>query len=280
MVSLISTNDVENEIGFWRVVLGRVVYKNGFSIDRITQDVDEHFVALETYVDDIIKVKLRDAHIKAETFFDLLAMMLTNYNNWVLSSKEYNADIENRYIDILYYLTCDVIIGFNRVILSLNKRITKTDKISHKEVAKILSNELRSKKVYSLTKSTELNLAISSVDYTGDIIYPKITSILEDQSRGNGVKRNPKPVIPEAAKTLKGGDLGFGSLLFLTKNLPSPRFKMNIFMDYNVVSGKISYPEDVKRALERLNGLLQGIRHNTNIIDSELDNGGIDAGDL
>jgi len=100
------------------------------------------------------------------------------------------------------------------------------------------------------------------------------------QSRGNGVKRGQKSTIPEAAKTLKGGDLGFGSLLFLGKNLPSPRFKMNMFMDYNVASGKIRYPSDIKRALTKLNSLLQGIEPNSNIINSELDGGTIDDSDL
>jgi len=100
------------------------------------------------------------------------------------------------------------------------------------------------------------------------------------QSRGNGVKRGQKSTIPEAAKTLKGGDLGFGSLLFLGKNLPSPRFKMNMFMDYNVSSGKIRYPSDIKRALTKLNSLLQGIEPNSNIINSELDGGTINDSDL
>lgn len=91
------------------------------------------------------------------------------------------------------------------------------------------------------------------------------------QSRGNGVKRAPQSTIPEAAKTLKGGDLGFGSVLFLGKNLPSPRFKMNMFMDYDIGTGKINYPDDIKAALEKLNSLLQGIQPNMLDSNSELE---------
>jgi hypothetical protein len=92
------------------------------------------------------------------------------------------------------------------------------------------------------------------------------------QSRGNGVKRRPKAVMPDSAKTLKGGDLGFGSLLFLGKNLPSPRFKMNMYMQYDVATGKIQYPPDIKRALEKLSRMLQGMPPNTKILESELTN--------
>jgi len=164
LVNIFNSGDLKTEISFWRITLGRVIYKNSFSIDRIAQDIDDHYVILEGYVDDLIRVKLRESGSSARTFFDLLAMIMTNYSAWVLSSKEYNSNIENRYIDILYYLTCDIIIGFNRVVLSLNKRITKTSKISYKEVSKILGNELGTRRVYNLTKSTEPNLAITGVD--------------------------------------------------------------------------------------------------------------------
>jgi len=181
LVNIFNSNDTKTEIAFWRITLGRVIYKNSFSIDRIAQDLDEHYVALEGYVDDLIRVKLAESGNPAKTFFDLLAMIMTKYSSWVLSSKEYNSNIENRYIDILYYLTCDIIIGFNRIILSLNKRITKTSEISYKEVSKILGNELGSRRVYNLTKSTEPNLAITGVECSCDIRYPKVTSVLEDR---------------------------------------------------------------------------------------------------
>jgi len=164
IVMLLGSCDVKTEISFWRITLGRVIYKNSYSVDRISQDLDDHFDALEGYVDDLIKTKLVEAGIPVNNFFDLIALLITEYTHWVITSKEYNSNIENRYIDILYYLTYDNIIGFNRAILSLNKRITKTNNISHKEVAKILRNELSSKKVYSLTKTTEPNLAVTGVD--------------------------------------------------------------------------------------------------------------------
>ena len=181
IVSLISMNSVKDEIEFWRIILGKVIYKNSYSVDRIYQDMAVHFDALEGYIDPIIKTKLRDGNVPVDDFFDLIAYILSNYNDWVLTSREYNSNIENRYIDILYYLTCDMIIGFNRVILNINKRATKTSTVSHKEVAKILSNELGTKHIYSLTKSSEPNLAVANCDYSGDLKYPKLTSVLEDR---------------------------------------------------------------------------------------------------
>lgn len=164
VMRIIKNNDVRTEITFWRITLGRVIYKNSYSVHRIAQDLDDHFNTLCGYVDIPIRKKLSEAGIEVGDFFDLIALLIGKYNDWVMTSKEYNSNIENRYIDILYYLTYDIIIGFNRAILSLNKRITKTDNISYKEATKILSNELSSKKVYGLTKTTEPNLAVTGVD--------------------------------------------------------------------------------------------------------------------
>lgn len=78
--------------------------------------------------------------------------------------------------------------------------------------------------------------------------------------------------MPESAKTLKGDDLGFGSLLFLGKEAPSPRFKSNIFMEYDINTGKILHSEQKKRTLSKLNNLLQGRDMNPDLAETELIN--------
>jgi len=100
------------------------------------------------------------------------------------------------------------------------------------------------------------------------------------QSRGNGVKRSNKSTLPESARTLKGGDLGFGSLLFLSKGLPSPRFKLNLFVDYDLTTGKVKYPDDIQRALNKLNLMLQGVSPDIKIVNSLLDSGDVDKADV
>lgn len=138
-IEVYHSNNLREELLYWKILLGRIVYKNSFSVDRIVVDMVDHFDNLEGYLDNLIKVKLRENGIVAETFFDLLAVIMENYNTWLINSKEYNSDIRNRYIDILYYIMYDVIVGFNKVILNLNKRVGKKE-ISTREVVKILGN--------------------------------------------------------------------------------------------------------------------------------------------
>ena len=118
--------------------------------------------------------------------------------------------------------------------------------------------ELTSKKIFGLVKSSATNITMMLADSVGDIKYPKITSTLEDQSRGNGVRRGSKTQFPESTKTLKGQDLVLGSLLFLTKVAPSPRFKVNMFFNYDPKTGRPLIPEDIDNTVKKLDTLLRG----------------------
>lgn len=181
-VDTIKLGNLEDEKMFWRIMLGRLVYKNTYSVDRIVSDMDEHFDTLQGYLDNLIKKKLVENGIHLSNFFDLINHILLNYNHWLVISKEYNSDIRNRYIDILYYIMYDIILGFNRAILSLNKRATKTKgkDFDITFVSKVLKQELNSKKIFTLVKSKEQGLAIMVVDNTLDVKYPRITAVLED----------------------------------------------------------------------------------------------------
>ena len=152
--------NVKDEILFWQILLGRIVYRNSFSIDRIVEDMQEHFTSLQYYLDELIAMKLSDNGIKVSNFFDLLIVILSNFNKWLLTFKEYNSNIGNRYIDILYYAMYDIIIGFNKAILNLNKRGSKKSLggiLSKKEVVKILNDYLKTRAIFGLVKSSVYN---------------------------------------------------------------------------------------------------------------------------
>lgn len=263
-IGVLSTANVRQEKLLWRILLGRISYKNSYSVDRIAADINEHFDVLQGYMDNLIKSKLAENNIYVENFFDLLVVIMDNFNIWLLNSKEYNGNINNRYIDIMYYIFYDIIVGFNKVVLNINKRANKK-LLTATEIQKLFHSELSTRSIYSLVKSKAVNLCMMVAESTSDIMYPKLTALLEDQSRGNGVRRGTKTQFPESTKTIKGYDLYLGSLLFLTKTAPSPRFRTNLFLKYNVKTGRLIIPEDIVKTVSKLDLLLQG-RINSNKI--------------
>ena len=85
------------------------------------------------------------------------------------------------------------------------------------------------------------------------------------QSRGDGPNQGTRNKFPPSTRTLKAYDLLFGTLLFLTKQAPTPRLKANIFMDYDIRSGKIVIPKDLKTKLDNLDVILSGRIENNKI---------------
>jgi len=270
LIILLNNHDTVDEKTYWRIALGRIVFKNSFSVDRVSADMNDHFVTLNSYVDTLIKGKLQESGVVVDNFFDLLAVILVNYNTWLINSKAYNSDLNNRYVDILYYLMYDIIIGINKTLFDINRKSSKKV-LSEAEVVKMFNTNLSPKKIYSIVKSQGMNIALMLADYTGDIMYPKITSTLEDQSRGNGVKRGKQSSLPEAMKTLKGQDMFLGSLLFLSKSSNSPRFKSNLFMNYDLHTGRMMPSKEIQPKITLLDELLLGrAGDNTKIRDTEL----------
>lgn len=280
-VYYVNNKNLKDEIFYWRVLLGKISYKNSVRMEKIVEDMTEHFITLEGYMDNLIIEKLNRNKIfvpgkpprSIENFYDLIAVIMGNYSQWLLKFKEYNSNVNNRYIDILYYILYDIIIGFNKVILNLNRRATKKANLSSKEIRKLFNNEFSFRKIFTLVKASQQNLCMQVTESTSDIMYPKITAILEDQSRGNGVRRATKLQIPENVLTLNGYDLYLGSLLFLTKAVPSPRFRSNLYMQYNISTGKLIVPDDIQKTINKLETLLKGRTDNTKIqlLDSDID---------
>ena len=268
-IELITMHDIPNELFFWRLSLGRIIFKNGYSVDKMILEMDTHFNKLQNYMDNVIVQKLKDAGNNVETYFDLVALILSNFNTWLLNSKEYKSDISNRYVDLLYYILYDIIVGMNKALADISNKTVKNE-LSIKGVNTVFISSLSPKTFYKVVKSSSMNLTVNVVSYSGDIMYPKVTSIFKDQEQGNGVNVAKGAQFPEETRTLRGYDLWLGSLLFLSKSAPSPKFRLNMFMNYSVHTDKLLIPEKLKPTLDHLDKLLLGKeQHNKKIIESE-----------
>ena len=85
------------------------------------------------------------------------------------------------------------------------------------------------------------------------------------QSRGSGVRRNSKAQFPLSTRTLKGHDCALGSTYFLNKSAPPPRLRANLYLQYNVNTGRINIPPEIESIVEKLDLMLSGRLENENV---------------
>ena len=104
--------------------------------------------------------------------------------------------------------------------------------------------------VREITSTIHMNILATS-----DLIYVKATSIQEDQSRGDGVKRGRNNQFPASLKTLSAQQAVLGTLLYLIKSAPTGTLRRNLFLE--TVDGNIKITEEMDTVIKELNQLLQ-----------------------
>jgi len=264
---------MDDETRYWVILLGHVIFgPNRFGLTRVLDDMTEHINILNGYLDDIIKEKLAEKDIIVEDFYELLFWTMDNYNNMVMNYERYSSDINNRYVEILYYILFDFIVSINKAFLEI-KRTHAKGKLSEKECNRIFTSYVTPKKIFNLIKAGSTNIAIMPItDYSGDNLYWKMTSILEDQNRGDGVKRSGKKnTLPQNTRILRAEDLIFGSILNLKKKYPSPRFSLNPFVGLDVKTGKFILDANDKAFMKELEAKLSKKFEDANIADAVLE---------
>lgn len=252
--------NVEDEIFKWRMIFGTIAHKGNYSPRKVAESITMHFDSVEYYIDTIIYKQLQAKNMEISTFYDLIYEMLNNFIEWTRSAKTYNSDIRNQYLDINYYICYGIISAFNTVIHDINRRrqrsrnLNRTIKIN--EIVRMFDAKWKSTQIYKIVKSDSPNFNIATPDYSGDLKYPKCTSLVELQGCGEGIKRPKDNRFPYAAQFISGTDLIFGSILSLTKKKCSPKFKLNC---YCVVdrAGKIVIPEFDMKTVEYVDSHLR-----------------------
>ncbi len=257
--NLLPVHNTVDELDYWRLLMGRAVFTNSLTVTGMLTNINSHFEVLEGYMDSITKAKLETVNIKVDCFYELLIEVLSRFNDMLINYRNYNSDVNNSYIEILYYILFDIIVGINKTLYGIRKRESKKI-LTIKELERLFNTRrnLSPRTIYGIVKSNAMNLTVSRAEYSGDLLYPKITSMLEHQSRGNGVTRGTRAQqFPEVTKTLRGADLFIGSLLYLGKKAPSPLFRINMFMTYDPETGKPTPNKYMSRLISKLESLLK-----------------------
>lgn len=155
-----SYGNIKKEKDVFTMVLARLLYKDSYSMMRMLYDTKQHLLSLEGYLDAITSKNLKYIGIDVPDFYQLMEYLQINYNDLVVNFKDYHNNLNNKYLDVLSYITYPIYYTFNKVLLRIN---TRGPAITLKEVTKNLA-ELSAKKIYTIVKSSGVNLTLSVFD--------------------------------------------------------------------------------------------------------------------
>ena len=240
----------------WMILLGHIIFSGVFGEGKLHDGILEHFNSLDEYVDDIVIKKLEEIGHHINDFYDLLALIVRHFNDWIVSAAESMISLYGKSLDVLYYAMFDLTSAIFRTNFRLNKLATKK-LLSPKEIVETMNKHLKMGAIYGLTRN---NIAVSSVSYSGDNKYPKITSVVAQQQSTSGATRGRRTrTVVDATKRIHTSMVEAGSLLFLSKSNPTPAVRANMYMYLDLKTGTILPKPKFAKQRERTELMLKGI---------------------
>lgn len=210
----------------WTILLGHILFSAVYSEGRLVDDALNHFRSLDEYIDTLVKVKLREIGLEVQTIYDLFAVVIANFNPWVLGSVEKVSSMYDKELSILYY----ILESINNAIFNLNFKLKAAAKKELKEsdINNVFNSVLKQGLIFSITRQ---HISMSTISYSGDNKFLKITSMLVPQASANkkGSKKS-KTGIDDPSKKLHASLIEVGGYACLPKSDPTGHSRINGFV--------------------------------------------------
>lgn len=245
----------KTEEKYWKIIMSKLVFKDSYSVDRGYASIIDHYKSLESYIDPMTSEKLKESGLEIKDFFTLIEMIIDKYRELLSKGKEYTNNIYNRYIDVLYYLLFVIVVGINRTINDIGKYDGTILLMS--KIERLFNINLSSRSILKIASGEAMNISLIHADTSSDNMYMKFTSIMELQERGKGVSRGTNNQFPINTRVITGPDLYIGSVLFLPKNTPTPKVRINPFAKFTP-TGRINPTPEQKYKLDLLDNMFAG----------------------
>lgn len=169
----------------WMIIMGEILFSSQIGVGRLYTDIENHLQSLDEYVDSILQAKLRDIGLPLNDTYELFAMIIENYNSWLLGAADKVSSMWGKEVSILYYTLYNITSGIVNMYFRL-KAASKKDSsspgrkvLTAQEINKIMKDTLKPGMIFSLTKK---HGEVSTVSCPGDNMAFKLTTMLVQQT--------------------------------------------------------------------------------------------------
>jgi hypothetical protein len=207
----------------WKVLLGHIIFPAENKEGKLLADIDIHMQSLDEYIDNLVLVKLKEIGIEIESVYDLFAIVVRNFTDWLLDATDKIASMYDKEFSILYYVLYEISSAIFKLYFKLKAANKK--ELTPKEIIATMNMTLRTGLIYSITKG---HGEVSTISVPGDNKAFKITSILVPQSSSNRQSsRKDRAVLNDPSKRLHVSVAEVGCYSALPKSEPSGRSRVN-----------------------------------------------------
>lgn len=207
----------------WMVLLGHVIFSGTINEGKLYDDINDHITSLDEYLDSLVIIKLKEIDVPVDDIYQLFALIIENFNDWLLAATDKVSSMYNKELSILYYVLYEISSAIFKLYFKLKAASKK--ELTAKEITATMKMTLRPGLIYSMTRN---HGEVSSISSSGDNKAFKITAMLIPQSSSSRMSsRKDRAVLNDPAKRLHSSIAEVGGYSNLPKSCPDGRARIN-----------------------------------------------------
>lgn len=278
----ISISDLDN-VQIWRRLLAEIIHSGNHGLAYLHEKISTHYNDLNSSFDTNTIRKLSDVGVSSKTLMELLVVIFDKYNTWIMQ-----ADTRSLYhrktLEVESFVLKDLTSAITRIVLDINKEELRINgnKLDDKAVEKIFKSFFKTRIIYMLKKESHY---VTSVEYSGDHLYPKNTSMINEQESNPVNIRNAEATVSEKKK-LVASMATVGTPLGLSKTNPTPLARVSLYIMLDPETGTVLPHPLWDPIIQHTDALLENIAPSDSVVlptsdndDSALDDDGADNDD-
>ena len=208
----------------WMILLGHLIWSGNIGEGKLYSDVADHIASLDEYIDNLLVAKFKDIGFDCTDFYKLLAIVIENFNDWLLTSDDRVNTMYNKELSVLYYVCYDLMCAISNLHFKLKAAQKKP--LNEKKIVKIMTTILKPGLIFRLSKD---HGEISTTTTSGDNKALKITTMLVPQSGSSRNRsRKDKKAISDPTNRLHASVAEVGGYANLPKSDPTGHSRLNL----------------------------------------------------
>lgn len=251
----LSVQDFDSTV-VWKRLLGEIIHSGNHSLSYLSEKINAHFNDLNSRFDNITIDKLRDVNVNSTTLIELITAIFENFNTWIMNASPRSLYYNKTY-EVESFALSNITSRITRIVLDINKEELRINGgiLESKVVDKIFKKYFKTRTVFSLKNE---KLFVASIDYSGDHLYPKNTSMVIQQE-SDFVNVRKAEVNTSERKKLVASMATIGSILGLNKSNPTPLIRMNPYVNVDYPTGTVLPHPQYNDIIEETDKLLANI---------------------
>lgn len=213
-----------NSTRLWMILLGHLIWSGNIGEGKLYNDVADHIASLDEYIDTLLTSNLKDIGYDCPDFYKLLAIIIEEFNGWLLTSDDRVNTMYNKELSVLYYVCYDITSAIFKLYFKLKAAQKKV--LNEKKVVKHMTTILKPGLIFRLSKD---HGEISTTTASGDNKALKLTTMLVPQSGSSRNRsRKDKKAISDPTNRLHASVAEVGGYANLPKSDPTGHSRLNL----------------------------------------------------